>query len=111
MIISCSRMTVKAMEVKLLTKLSSVLVEAQCLLTKFSVKRLSGKHTMISTQEGVLALVEHLLPAQVYSNIPGRAHSAFEGMPNSLLDAIDCEKLKTWISQSLKKFSTKYYQI
>ena len=65
------------------------------------VKRLSGKHTMMSTQEDVLALVEHLLPAQVYSNIPGIAHSAYEQMPNSLLDAIDCEKLKTWISQSL----------
>ena len=52
------------------------------------VKRLSGKHTMLSTQEDVLALVEHLVPAQVYSNIPGRAHSAFEQMPNSLLQAI-----------------------
>lgn len=73
------------------------------------VKRLSGKHTMMSTQEDVLALVEHLIPAQVYSNIAGRAHSAFEEMPNSLLDAIDCDKLKTWISQSLKKFSKKHY--
>ena len=47
---------------------------------------------MMSTQEDVLALVEHLLPAEVYSNIPGRAHSAFEEMPNSLLDANDREK-------------------
>lgn len=29
------------------------------------VKRLSGKDTMMSTQEDVLALVEHLVPAQV----------------------------------------------
>ncbi|CAH3024181.1 unnamed protein product [Porites evermanni] len=36
MTISCSRMTVKAIEVKLPTKPSSVLVEAQCPLTKFS---------------------------------------------------------------------------
>ena len=73
------------------------------------VKRLSGQHTMMSTEEDVLTLVDHLIPAQVYSNIPGRAHSAFEEMPNSLLDTIDCDKLKTWISQSLKKFSLKHY--
>lgn len=36
MTIRCSRMTVKAIEVKLPTKPSSVLVEAQCPLTKFS---------------------------------------------------------------------------
>ena len=48
------------------------------------VKRLSGKHTMMSTQQDVLALVEHLVHAQVYSNIPGRAHSAFEQMPKEL---------------------------
>lgn len=67
------------------------------------VKRLSGKHTMMSTLENVLALVEHSLPAQVYSNIPGRAHSAFEEMPNSLLDVIDCEKLIRDGSVSLLK--------
>ena len=50
------------------------------------VKGLFGKHTMMSTQEDVLALVEHLVPAQVYSNIPERAHSAFEQMPNSHRD-------------------------
>ena len=74
-----------------------------------AVKRLSGKHTTISTKEDVLALAEHLLPAQVYSNIPGRAHSAFEEMSRSILDAIDCDKLKTRIRQSLKNFSMKHY--
>ena len=73
------------------------------------VKKPSGKHTMMSTKEDVLALVDHLLPANVFNIIPGRAHSAFENMPTNLLDSIDCEKLKTWISQSLKKFSKKHY--
>jgi hypothetical protein len=73
------------------------------------VKKPSGKHTMMSVDEDVHALVEHLLPANVFSNIPGRAHSAFESMPNNLLDCIDCEKLKKWIGQSLKKFSKKHY--
>lgn len=73
------------------------------------VKKPSGKHTMMSTEEDVLALVDHLLPANVFSNIQGRAHSAFEGMPNNLLDSIDCEKLKTWIGKSLKKFNKKHY--
>ena len=74
-----------------------------------AVKRPSGKHTTMSTKEDVIALVEHLLPAQVYSNIPGRAHLAFEEMPHSILDTIDCDKIKTWISQSLTKFSMKHY--
>ena len=73
------------------------------------VKKPSGKHTMMSTKEDVIALVDHLLPANVFSIIPGRAHSAFESMPTNLLDSIDCEKLKTWIGHSLKKFSKKHY--
>jgi len=76
------------------------------------VKTPSGKHTMMSTEEDVLTLVDHLLSAEVYSNIPGRAHSAFEDMPNNLLNSLDCDKLKKWISQLLKKFSKKhYYQV
>ena len=73
------------------------------------VKKPSGKHTMMSTEGDVLALVDHLLSANVFSNIPGRAHSAFESMPNNVLDSIDCEQLKAWIGQSLKKFSEKHY--
>ncbi len=73
------------------------------------VQKLSGKHTEMSTKEDVLTLVDHLLPANVFSDVPGRVHDAFEDMPSNLLDAIDCEKLKTWIKQSLKQFSRKHY--
>lgn len=116
MIISCSRMTVKyrgEITEKTLQRVGRSTMPSDEILKNFDktseVKRLSGQHTMMSTEEDVLTLVDHLIPAQVYSHIPGRAHSAFEEMPNSLLDTIDCDKLKTWISQSLKKFSLKHY--
>jgi hypothetical protein len=74
-----------------------------------NVKKPSGKHTFTSAEQDVLTLVDHLLPAKVFSNTPGRAHSAFDDIPNNLLDSIDCENLKTWIGQLLRKFSKKHY--
>ena len=44
----------------------------------------SGKHIMMSTKEDVLALVDHLLLANVFNTVPGRAHLAFKSMPNNL---------------------------
>ena len=69
----------------------------------------SGKHTMMSTTEDVLLLVDHLLPNEVFRMVPGRAHSCFPDMPQNILERLDCGKLKDWISQSLKKFGKKHY--
>ena len=41
----------------------------------------SGKHIMMYTKEDVLALVDHLLLANVFNSVPGQAHSAFKSMP------------------------------
>ncbi|CAB4018406.1 PREDICTED: uncharacterized protein LOC107345372 [Paramuricea clavata] len=68
-----------------------------------NVKKPSGKHTFTSTEQDVLTLVDHLIQAKVFSNTPGRAHSAFDDIPNNLLGSIDWENLKTWIGQFRQK--------
>ena len=43
-----------------------------------SVAKRSGIHSRLSTEDDVKALVEHVYSANVYKNIPGRGHSAFQ---------------------------------
>lgn len=72
-------------------------------------KKPSGRHTNCSTEQDVLAVVEHLLDGDVFQKIPGRSHSSFQMMPHNLLEELDPGKLKSWISTSLKAFSKKHF--
>ena len=74
-----------------------------------SVKKPSGKHLLKSTEDDVMLLVEHIQKADVYSQIPGRKHSAFPNIAHNLLHEIQPEKLKEWISTRLRKFSKKHF--
>ena len=58
------------------------------------VKKPSGRHTMSSTEENVLTLVEHIMDGDVFNTIPGRRHASFPNMPHNLLDQLDQSKLK-----------------
>jgi len=98
---------------KSITRVSRSVEGSQAVLSSFdkssSVAKPSGRHTRLSTKDDVLTLVEHLVQAQVFSYVPDRQHSAFPKMRHNLLDSLDMQKLKSWISKSLKKFSTKHY--
>ena len=98
---------------KSITRVSRSVEGSQAVLRSFdkssSVTKPSGRHTQLSTKDDVLTLVEHLVQAEVFSYVPGRQHSAFPNMMHNLLDSLDMQKLKSWISKSLKKFSTKHY--
>ena len=74
-----------------------------------SVAKPSGIHTKLSTEDDVKALVEHVYSANVYKNIPGRAHSAFPNVSHNLLSQIDMEKCHKWMKTSLKRFSNKHF--
>lgn len=98
---------------KSITRVSRSVEGSQAVLSSFdkssSVAKPSGRHTRLSTKDDVSTLVEHLVQAQVFSYVPDRQHSAFPKMRHNLLDSLDMQKLKSWISKSLKKFSTKHY--
>ena len=69
----------------------------------------SGKHTEVSTEGDISALVEQFLEADLYRKIPGRKHSAFPEMKHNLLTDLNVDELKSWIFNSLKKFSRKHF--
>lgn len=73
------------------------------------VKKPSGKHTKLSTEGDVAMIVEHLKPSDVFQNIPGRCHSAFETIEHDLLQQLDVDRYKVWISKSIKKFKKKHF--
>ena len=73
------------------------------------IRKPSGKHTEVSTEGDISALVEQFLEADLYRKIPGRKHSAFPEMKHSLLTDLNVDELKSWISNSLKKFSRKHF--
>lgn len=73
------------------------------------IRKPSGKHTEVSTEGDISALVEQFLEADLYRKIPGRKHSAFPEMKHNLLTDLNVNELKSWISNSLKKFSRKHF--
>lgn len=73
------------------------------------IRKPSGKHTEMSTEDDVMALVEQFQEGDLYRRIPGRKHSAFPDMKHDLLADLDVDNLKSWISKSLKKFSKKHF--
>lgn len=73
------------------------------------VNKPSGKHTSISTKDDVMALVADLKEGDLYKTILERKHIAFPNMKHDLLGDIDIDKLRDWISNSLKKFSKKHF--
>jgi len=96
-----------------ITRVSRSVEGSQAVLSSFdkssSMVKPSGRHTRLSTKDDVLTLVEHLVQAQVFSYVPDRQHSAFPKMRHNLLDSLDMQKLKSWISKSLNKFNAKHY--
>lgn len=73
------------------------------------VKKPSGKHTSISTKDDVMALVADLKEGDLCKIIPERKHIAFPKMKHDLLEDINTDDLRKWISNSLKKFSKKHF--
>lgn len=73
------------------------------------VRKPSGKHTVMTTDDDIMTLVEHLQEGEVYRKIPGRYHNAFPSMKHDILTELDNDDLKKWISKSLKKFSRKHF--
>lgn len=74
-----------------------------------SVRKPSGRHTRLSTEDDVKALVQHVCSSDVYKNIPGRVHSAFPTVSHNLLEQIEMDKLHKWLKVSLKKFCKKHF--
>ena len=74
-----------------------------------SVKKPSGRHTRMSTEEDIMLLVEHIKPADVFKKKTGRLHKAFPDMKHNCLEQLDMDKLKDWISNSLKKLNKKHF--
>ena len=74
-----------------------------------TVKRPSGRHRRMSTEEDIMLLVEHIKSADVFKKIPVRVHTAFSNMRHNCLEQLDADKLKDWISNCLKKFSKKHF--
>ena len=68
-----------------------------------SVKKPSGRHTRMSTEEDVMLPVEHIKPADVFQKKTGRLHKAFPDIKHNCLEQLDMDKLKDWISNSLTK--------
>ena len=73
------------------------------------MKRPSGRHTRMSTEENVMVLVDHIMPADVFKNIPGRAHSAFPNIKHNPLDDLDADRLRDWMITRLKEFENKHF--
>ena len=75
------------------------------------IRKPSGKHTEMSTEDDVLTLVDQFMEVDLYNHIAGRKHSAFPDMKQNLPADINVEDLKSWISKSLKTFSKHFYQL
>lgn len=91
---------------KTITRVSRSTEASEAITNNFDkctkVKRASGKHTEMTTQGDVLMIVEQLKQVDVYKNIPGRFYTAYPSMRHNLLDQIDTDKYKAWISKSIK---------
>jgi len=73
------------------------------------IRKPSGKHSEMSTEEDVITLVDQFMEVDLYNSIAGRKHSAFPDMKQNLLADFNVEDLKSWISKSLKTFSRKHF--
>ncbi|XP_078365731.1 uncharacterized protein LOC144649981 [Oculina patagonica] len=62
------------------------------------VRKPSWRHTAMSTESDVIALVDHFLEVDLYDTIPGRKHSAFPEMKHNLLTVLKVDELKNWVS-------------
>lgn len=95
-----------------ITRVSRSIETSECIVQKFdsmtNVKRPSGSHTRLSTEEDVGRLVGHLLPIKPFSKVPGRAHASFPCMEHSILDKLDMDKLRVWLIHSTKKFGNSH---
>ena len=77
----------------------------------FGIHKPSGKHTRLSVQEDVKILVDQLLEVGLYDKKPGRKQNCFPEMKHNILDEIDSDKLKLWVSNSLKKIQEAILQV
>lgn len=73
------------------------------------IRKPSGKHTEMSTDDDVMTLVDQFMEVDLYNSIAGRKHSAFPDMKKNMLADINVEDLKSWISKSLKTFARKHF--
>lgn len=73
------------------------------------IRKPSGKHTEMSIEDDVMTLVDQFMEVDLYNSIAGRKHSAFPDMKKNMLDDINVEDLKSWISKSLKTFARKHF--
>ena len=98
---------------KSITRVSRSVEPTDAILASYdkatAVKAPSGKHLLKSTEDDIMLLVDHFQNADIYAQQPGRKHSAFPNMPHNLLNEIEPETLKEWISTRLRKFSKKHF--
>lgn len=96
---------------KSITRVSRSLGATDDILHSFDrscgIHKPSGKHTRLSVEEDVKILVDQFLEVSLYDKKPGRKHNSFPDMKHNILDEIDSDKLKLWVSNSLKKISKK----
>ncbi len=98
---------------KSITRVSRSVEPTDAILASYdkatAVKAPSGKHVLKSTEDDIMLLVDHFRNADIYAQQPGRKHSAFPNMPHNLLNKIEPETLKEWISTQLCKFRKKHF--
>ena len=69
----------------------------------------SGRHTDVDFSSDVALLAAQYHEAQVFANIPGRAHSVFQGYNSNPLSDLNMTKFHKWLKESIEKYSTKHY--
>ena len=72
------------------------------------VRKPSGTHSKMSTDDDVMALVGHFQEGDLYKKINGRKHMTFPNMKYDFLSEINVDKHGKWISNSLNKFAKKH---
>lgn len=96
-----------------LNRVSRGSLRTQCIIQNFdnqtTTKKASGKHVSADTSQDVQLIVDQLIQQGVFEYIPMRNHNAFINISDSPFYAIDMENIREWLSNSLKKFSTKHF--
>lgn len=73
------------------------------------VRRPSGRHGRVDTSEDVSILLRQYQKANLFSDIPGRFHSAFPVIKSNPLTHLDHDKMKQWFYNSLRDMSERHF--
>lgn len=67
--------------------------------------RRSKKHGVISAFQDEVTMLQDLRGVRPFENIPGRAHSCFPNISESIVDKLDVEHYRQWINTRIIKFA------